>query len=419
MPPENLQENTTFAPRTPAGFARVGIVGAGTMGRGIAAALMWSGSEVQLFDSDAKRVNDAIAALPGLYASRLRRGLLSEGDLSHALSRVTGADRIEGLAACDLVIEAVFEDLGVKQGLFAALHDLCPPETVLATNTSTLDVDEIAAAAPTRTAIGLHFFSPAHVMKLVEVVRLAETGQDVLERASALMLASGKSPIVVGNGPSFVANRMLHRRLREAVLLVADGADPVDVDRVMREFGFPLGPFEISDLAGVDVGWRAREEQRRAGNRLAQPRSWLDLVAERGRHGQKTGIGIYRYAEGSRRPEPDPDLRTLIDEAEGRATARGSAPDDGEMLRRMMYVVVNEGARIIEEGIADTAEDIDAIWRLGYGFPSRKIGPMHWAMNEGLDRVLAAVQARHASSGEPAWDPAPLLIARAASGQRF
>ncbi len=390
------------------------------MGRGIAVALVNGGLRVRLFDSHPPTLDAAMAAFPGFYRSALAKGRLSAEEVEARLDAIVPARHLEELAESDVVIEAIIEDLGAKLSLLTRLDRVVRPDTVLATNTSTLDVETLSGAttSPSRF-LGMHFFSPANVMRLLEIVRHPGTSEAALAIARDVGLRSGKTPVVVGNGPSFVANRMLHRRLWEAVLLVEEGADVQDVDRVMTDFGFPLGPFAISDLAGVDVGWRAREQQRRDGSPLAMSRSWLDLVAERGRHGQKTGVGVYRYPDGGRSPMADPGIRALVDEATGRPTARADPIPDEEILDRCLLMIANEGARILEEGVAADAADIDTIWRLGFGFPADHGGPMAWADSRGSDVVRDGCARFHAVSGRAEWKPAAFLERLADRGGRF
>jgi 3-hydroxyacyl-CoA dehydrogenase len=297
---------------------------------------------------------------------------------------------------------------------------VCKAGAILATNTSTLDVNEIASAtARPQDVVGMHFFSPANVMKLLENVRGDKTSDDVVATVMAVAKRIGKIGVLVRVCYGFVGNRMLHQRTGECIALVNEGASPIQVDQVLTNFGFPMGQFAMSDLAGIDVGWRIREGRRKAGDPDAPRRNWMDKLAEEGRFGQKTGSGVYRYESGSRTPVPDVYVDRLIDEyrTENAITAR--AIPDHEILDRCLFVMVNEGAKILEEGIAKRAVDVDAIWIHGYGFPAYHGGPLYWADQIGLKAIEETVRHFQSTVGGKQWRPSALLGKLAREGKRF
>jgi len=311
------------------------------------------------------------------------------------------------------VIEAVFEDMGVKQEVFGRLDRIVKPDAVIASNTSYLDIDALArSTARPQAVLGMHFFSPANVMRLLEVVRGDATSPETLATAIAVGRKLGKVPAVVGVCHGFVGNRMLRLRGVEAERLLLEGALPQDVDGALTEFGFPMGPFAMGDLAGLDVGWRMRKAQG-----LSAPIA--DQLCERGRYGQKTTRGFYLYEPGSRTPKPDPEVEQLIaDTAAQRGIARGVLGKD-EVVERLLFPMINEGARILREGIAKRPGDIDVIWVYGYGFPVHRGGPMHYADGVGLGYIRDRLTAFASKTGDDRHCPAPLLEELAAAGKGF
>jgi 3-hydroxyacyl-CoA dehydrogenase len=312
----------------------------------------------------------------------------------------------------------VFENLALKKQVFTALDTIAKPECILATNTSTLDVDAIAASTRRPAQVlGMHFFSPANVMRLVEIVRGRDTSASSLAATLALTARLRKVGVVVANATGFVGNRMMFPYMYEAQFLVEDGATPEQVDRVLTDFGMAMGIFAVDDMAGIDVAWRIRTEL----NQFSEPGARRPLVADRlcdmGRYGQKTGKGWYRYREG-RKPEPDPEVIALVERTATEAGIERRSFSDQDILERTIYALVNEGARVLEEGIALRASDIDVIYANGYGFPAWRGGPMFYADRVGLDRVLDRVSAFHREHGER-WRPAPLLQRLAAEGSTF
>jgi 3-hydroxyacyl-CoA dehydrogenase len=358
------------APRT---IGRVGVIGAGTMGGGIAMAFVNGGFAVTIVDLSREALDRGLATIVRNYATSVARGSLTEAEKDRRLARLEGATAFDSLAGCDLIIEAVFEDMAVKKEVFAHLDRVARPGAILATNTSYLDVNAIAASTGRpQDVVGLHFFSPANVMKLLEIVRAKETAPDVLVTALALAKRIGKIAVVVGVCHGFVGNRMLAARGAENEALLLEGASPTQIDRVFTDFGWPMGPFQMGDLAGLDIGWRNRKA-------LGRTAPIADALCEQGRFGQKTGSGFYRYDAGSRTPVADPEVEQMILEtAAAHGIARRAIPD-AEIIERTLYPMINEGAKILEEGIAARESDIDLVWVNGYGFPLAKGGPMFWA----------------------------------------
>ncbi len=395
----------------------VGIVGAGTMGRGIAMAFADAGLPVTLVEQEAERLDAALDGIGRAYAQQVARGRIAEDAARARTGRISGTTDLAGLAQADLVIEAVFEAMEVKREVFAALDRVAKPGAILATNTSTLDVNRIAdATGRPEDVLGLHFFSPANVMKLLEVVRAARTAPDVVQTAMTLGRRIGKVPVCVGVCDGFAGNRMFINFNREAQILVEEGALPWQVDRVFTEWGLAMGPFAVMDLAGLDVGYRIRQA-RAAGRDPAEPYPFTaaDRLAEAGRLGQKAGRGWYTYGEDPRKGIPDPEVEALIAEVAGEKGIARRAVSDEEILHRGLWQLVNTGGYILGEGIAQRASDLDVIFTSGYGFPRTRGGPMHTAEVYGLARVVAEIERFHAAHGRH-WRPAPILLDRAASG---
>ncbi|MDN2567051.1 3-hydroxyacyl-CoA dehydrogenase NAD-binding domain-containing protein [Aquibium sp. A9E412] len=398
----------------PRPVARVGVVGAGTMGGGIAMAFANGGLPVTLLERDREALDRGLATIEKNYAASVRRGSLDEDGKAARLGRLSGTTDYAGLADCDLVIEAVFEDMAVKEEVFGRLDAVVKPGAVLATNTSYLDVDAIAATTGRpQDVIGLHFFSPANVMRLLEIVRGARTAPDVVATALSLAKTIGKVPVVVGVCHGFVGNRMLSARSAENEALLLEGATPQQIDKAFTDFGWPMGPFQMGDLAGLDIGWRNRKA-------LGKTAPVADALCELGCFGQKTGKGFYLYADGSRTPQPDPEVTRLIEDKARAAGVERRSICDEEIVERTLYPMINEGARILEEGIAARPSDIDIVWVNGYGFPIGKGGPMFWAEQlRGLDTIVARLAHWHGETGRAVFEPAPLLKRAAASGGGF
>jgi len=407
-------------PSTPVREIRsAAVIGAGTMGGGIAMALANAGIPVYLLDSDQEGLDRGFGIVKKNYESSARKGKLSPQELEKRLGLITPTLSYDDLKEVDLVIEAVFEEMDLKKAVFERLDEVCKAEAILATNTSTLDVDAIAATTKRpENVIGLHFFSPANIMRLLEIVRGAKTAADVIATSFALAKRIKKIGVLVGVCDGFVGNRMVHPYVREALFLLEEGALPQQVDRAMQRFGMAMGPFAMSDLAGLDVSWRIRKRQ--AATRPADERyaEIADLVCEAGRYGQKTGAGWYRYEQGSRLPQPDPSIESMIlAESERKGIERREIGDE-EIVERCVYALINEGARILEEGLALRSSDIDVIYIYGYGFPAYRGGPMFYGDTVGLKKVYEQVEAFHKRHGA-LWAPAPLLKSLAEERGRF
>ena len=398
---------------------KVGVLGAGTMGGGIAMSLANAGIPVVQLETGQAALDKGRATMTKNYAGTVVKGRLQQDAMDRRLALITGTLSYDDLADCDLVIEAVFEEMSVKREVFAKLDAVCKPGTILATNTSRLNIDEIAAATRRpQDVIGLHFFSPANVMRLLEVVRGAKTADDVIATAMQFGRTIRKLAILVGNCEGFVGNRMLSPYSREAQFLLEEGASPQQVDQALVRFGMAMGTLAVSDLAGLDIGWAGRKRLAPTRPRHLRYSRVADRICEMGRFGQKTGAGWYRYEAGSRTPIPDPVIESLIAECAAEAGITRRTITDEEIIERTMYALVNEGARILEEGKALRASDIDLVYVNGYGFPAHRGGPMFYADTVGLDKVLARVQEFHRQHGE-LWTPAPLLERLAREGKRF
>ncbi len=388
----------------------VGIIGAGTMGGGIAMNFANAGIPVTLVEVDEEALARGLATIEKNYAAGVRRGKLSGEQASERLDLIAGAIDYSSLADVDLVIEAVFEDPELKKTVFARLDETCKSGAILATNTSYQDVNAIAAAT-SRPAdvIGLHFFSPANIMKLLEVVRADTTGDDVLATCMALAKRIRKVPVMSRVCYGFIGNRMLAPYFREAQLCVLEGATPEQVDAAMEAWGMAMGPLRVADLAGLDVGYKAREalpvEER------GDPRSYrvADVLVEMGRLGQKSGAGYYRYDPETRKHVSDPAVLEIIERESAAFGIERRAIADEEIIDRLIYALVNEGLRILDEGIAQRPGDIDVVYVYGYGFPAWRGGPMHYAESVGYAKVLDRVTEFCERFGEEAWAPAPLL----------
>ena len=393
-------------------IAQAAIVGAGTMGGGIAMCFASAGIPVTLIEADAAALAGGLAAIRRNYEATARRGGMPADAVERRMALIRPSLMLADIAAADLVVEAVFEDTVVKKAVFAELDRHARPGAILATNTSTLDVNAIAAAtARPENVVGLHFFSPANVMKLLEIVRGARTDAGVVATALALAKRIGKVPVVVGVCDGFVGNRMLRARGRQAERLVMEGALPQQIDRVLYDFGFPMGPYAMGDLAGLDIGWRIRKEKG-----LASPVA--DRLCELGRFGQKTGAGWYRYEGGSRTPVPDPAVEAIILEESRKAGIDRRDIGEAEILDRLLLPMVNEGARILEEGVALRPGDIDIVWVYGYGWPVHEGGPMHWADARGLPAIRDRMTALARDHGAD-FAPAPLIGKLVAEGRGF
>jgi len=405
---------------TPAAtVAAAAVVGCGTMGGGIAMNFVNAGIPVTVFEVSQAALDTGMAVIRKNYAATVSKGRLTETAMEERLARITTTLDYGDLAEADVVIEAVFEDMALKKEVFGALDAACKPPAILATNTSTLDVNEIASATsrPDKV-IGTHFFSPANVMRLMENVRGDRTSPETIATIMTLSKRLGKIGVLVGVCDGFVGNRMLYAYRRQADFLLEEGALPHHVDRVLYDFGLPMGPFAMADLAGLDVGWRIRQGQAATRPKHLRYSTIADRICEMGRFGQKTGAGWYRYEAGSRTPIPDPAIEELIVSISREHGTTRRKIGDQEILERCMYPLVNEGAKILDEGIALRASDIDVIWMNGYGFPRYRGGPMFWADQVGVTTIHDAMRRLHDEHGD--WlEPAPLLARLASEGTAF
>jgi len=389
------------------------VIGAGTMGGGIAMSFANAGIPVRLLELSPQALERGLNVIRRNYDASVARGSLTRERAAHTLSLIEGVTGYPELAAADIIIEAVFEDMQVKQQVFARLDQVAAPHAILATNTSTLDIDAVASVTSRpEQVVGTHFFSPANVMKLLENVRGKRSSPQTLATVMALGKTLGKVAVMAGNCDGFIGNRMLMYYGSEAELLLEEGAAPEQIDRVMEAFGFAMGPFAVRDLAGNDVGFLIRK-----GRKLPPDERWspiLERLVAQGRLGQKAGRGFYRY-EGRTRIS-DPEVLTLIESVSRElGITRRQIPDE-EILDRLLHPLVNEGAKIVDEGIALRAGDIDVVYVNGYGFPAYRGGPMYWAEQAGLARVVATMQ-RLAPTHGARWRPAPLLERMVAGGQ--
>ena len=398
---------------------RVAVIGGGTMGSGIAVALADAGLAVTLIERDAAAMEAGRKRIGGTYDRVVAGGRLSRASADERIERIALGTEWAAVADADLVIEAVFEDMDVKLAVFRQLDALARPGAVLATNTSYLDVDQIAQATRRpQDVVGLHFFSPANVMRLLEIVRGAATAPEVLATGFALARRLGKVAAVAGICEGFIGNRIFSAYRHQVECLLEEGASPEDVDRALEAYGFAMGPFAVFDLAGLDIAWTTRK--RRAATRDPRERYLEagDRLCEMGRFGRKTGRGWYLYPEGAKKPVPDPEVRALIEAESARKGIQRRAIGDDEIQRRVLAAIVNEAAKILAEGIALRAADIDLVYANGYGFPAFRGGPLFAADARGLATVLADVEETHRLSGFGS-EPAALLVELAKTGRSF
>ncbi|MBD8542716.1 enoyl-CoA hydratase/isomerase family protein [Oxalobacteraceae sp. CFBP 8755] len=403
----------------PRPIASAAVVGAGTMGAGIAMTFANAGIPVTILETKQEALDKGLAGIRTVYERSVTKGKLTADKLAQRMASITGTLSYDALAQADIVVEAVFEDMGVKELVFRELDKLMKPGAILATNTSSLDVNRIAAfTGRPQDVIGLHFFSPAHVMKLLEIVRGTQTGADVLVTALALAKKLRKTGVVSGVCDGFIGNRMLEQYLRQAYFLLEEGALPEQVDRAIEAFGFAMGPFRMSDLAGNDIGWHIRKRRAIESPDFAYSKL-PDRLCEGGRFGQKTGAGWYDYQSGARAATPSDTVDTMVTQYSDEIGVARRAIADAEIVERLVYALVNEGAKILEEGIALRASDIDMVYLSGYGFPLHRGGPMLYADMVGLPAVLAAIEGFARGRNGEAWTPAPLLVQLAAANGAF
>ncbi|MBR8344602.1 3-hydroxyacyl-CoA dehydrogenase NAD-binding domain-containing protein [Burkholderia ambifaria] len=398
---------------------RVGVIGAGTMGGGIAMNFINAGLPVTLLETKQDALERGLATIRKNYDAQVKKGKLTQQKLDARMALITPTLSYDDLKDADLIVEAVFEELGVKEQVFGQLDAVAKPGAILASNTSTLDVDKIAAFTKRpQDVVGMHFFSPANVMKLLEVVRGAQTAKDVLATVMAVAKKIRKTAVVSGVCDGFIGNRMIEQYIRQALFMLEEGALPAQVDRAIEKFGFAMGPFRMSDLAGNDIGWAIRKRRYVEKPDLHYSKI-ADRLCELGRFGQKTGGGWYDYVPGDRKAKPS----ALVDEmvvaySKERGVERRKIGDD-EIVERLVFALVNEGAKILEEKIASKASDIDMVYLTGYGFPLWRGGPMLYADTVGLYNVERAIRRYAAAPNGDAWQLAPSIVERAAAGRGF
>jgi len=396
---------------------KASVIGAGTMGGGIAMCFANAGIPVRVHDNDPENLARGIKVIEGNYARTVSKGRLTQEEMDKRMALIIPTENFDELGDGDVVVEAVYENLELKKEIFERLDKVMKPGSLLATNTSGLDVDAIAASTSRPEFVcGMHFFSPANVMKLLEVVKGEQSSPATLGTAMALGKRLGKVSVMAGNCPGFIGNRMLGGYTRQAAMMILEGATPAQVDKVIYDFGLAMGPFAMNDMVGLDLGWRARKMM--GGTNEVTARI-PDELCELGRYGQKNGKGYYRYEEGDRTPLPDPEADAVIAKvSEDLGYTRKDFSDD-EILKRCMYPLVNIGAKLLQEGHALRAGDIDTVYVNGYGFPTYVGGPMWFADTQGLDNVLADIERFYEETGEDVWQPADLLRKLVAEGKNF
>ena len=397
---------------------RAAVVGAGTMGGGIAMNYANAGIPVIIREVEQSVLDRGMATIAKNYSNSVKKGRFSQEEMDKRMALIKPQLTWDGFDQADIVVEAVFEGMALKKEIFKEFDRICKADAILASNTSTLNIDEIASSTSRpQMVIGHHFFSPANVMRLLEIVRGKQTSNEVIATSMGLARKLKKVGVLVGNCRGFVGNRMIHQYGREAQFLVEEGALPQDVDGALYAYGMAMGPLAMGDLAGLDVGYRIRKEYAHLDDPNVRHPVLADRLVESGRHGQKTQAGWYRYDE-QRRPQPDPEVEKLIAETSKELGMERRTISAEEIVDRTIYALVNEGAKILEEGYALRAVDIDIIYVNGYGFPAWRGGPMWYADTVGLPKVLARVEEFHAKFGD-LWKPAPLLVELAKSGKRF
>ena len=411
-----IPEARAAAPRP---VAQIAVIGGGTMGAGITVSALDAGLSVVMVERDAESIARGQANVEKVYDGLIAKGRMAEPAKAATMDRYTASTSYDAVKDVDLVIEAVFEDLDVKKAVFLELDRVCKPGAVLATNTSYLDIDAIAAAtARPQDVIGLHFFSPANIMKLLEIVVPAKVAPDVVTTAFELAKKMKKVPVRAGVCDGFIGNRILAVYKQAADYIMEDGASPYEIDEAVRGFGYPMGPFQVTDLAGGDIGWATRKRRAATRNPKARYVEVADRICENGWFGQKTGRGFYLYPQGARVGQQDPEVLAIVDaeRAKKGVTPRKFSPE--EIMRRYMAAMVNEGAKVVQEGIALRPLDVDVTFISGYGFPRHRGGPMKWADMQGLDKILADIKTFEQE--DPLfWKPAALLEKLVAQGQNF
>ena len=399
----------------------VGVIGAGTMGGGISMNFLNAGIPVTILETQQQALDRGVATIRKNYEAQVKKGKLKPEKYEERMALLKTTLSYEDLKACDLIIEAVFEEIGVKQQVFEKLDSVAKPGAILASNTSTLDVDKIASFTKRPAdVVGMHFFSPANVMKLLEVVRGRETAKDVLATVMKVAKTIKKTAVVSGVCDGFIGNRMIEQYSRQAGFLLEEGCTPAQVDKAVEKFGFAMGPFRMGDLAGNDIGWAIRKRRYVEKPHMRYSKT-ADLLCEKGRYGQKTGAGWYDYAPGKRDAIPSAEVVKMIEDHRATLGITPRKISDEEIVHRLVYSLVNEAAKILEEGIANKASDVDMVYLTGYGFPLWRGGPLCYADTQGLFNVVETMKrfARNPHDDAGFWQPAPLLAQLAAEGKTF
>jgi len=398
----------------------VSVIGAGTMGTGIAMNFLNVGIPVTIIDTNDETLQRGIDTIKKNYLSTVEKGRLSAEDRDRRVALLQGSTALSSVSESDLVVEAVFEEMAVKKAIFLELDSVAKPSAILATNTSTLDVNEIASVTKRpEQVIGLHFFSPANVMQLLEVVRADKTSKEVVATSMSLAKKIKKIPVCVGVCDGFVGNRMIHTYLREAEYLIEEGALPQQVDHAIESFGFAMGPFRMCDLAGLDIGWAIRKRRKSEGLVSKRYVSIPDQLCERGWFGQKTGGGYYTYESGSRVPIVNPEVNAIVENASSEKGITRRKIEANEIVDRLMYALINEGSAILAEGVAQRASDIDVIYAAGYGFPRYRGGPMFYAQTIGLSNVVEGIERYSNQAHGEHWQVSPFLSDLVQKNQTF
>ncbi len=411
-----IPEAKAAAPRT---LNAIGVVGGGTMGAGIAVSALDAGFPVVMVERDAESIARGRANVEKVYDGLIAKGRMTADKKAAIMARYSGSTDYVDLGQVDLVIEAVFEEMGVKKAVFAELDKVMKPGAVIATNTSYLDIDAIAASiSRPQDVIGLHFFSPANIMKLLEIVVPAKVSADVVATAFELAKRMKKIPVRAGVCDGFIGNRILAVYRDAANAIMEDGASPYQIDEAVREFGYPMGPYQVADLAGGDIGLATRKRKAATRDPKARYVQIPDRVAEKGWFGQKTQRGYYLYPQGARTGQPDPEVLAIVDAERQRVGITPRTFTNEEIMRRYMAAMVNEGANVVREGIALRPLDVDVTFLYGYGFPRFRGGPMKWADMVGLDKILADIQ-EFAKEDALFWKPSPLLVELVEKGENF
>ena len=400
-------------------IAKAATVGGGLMGGGIAMCFADAGIPVQVLEQSEEALNKGLAVVANNYARMVRSGRISEAERDERMALIEGALEYDAIAEADVVVEAVYENLDLKKQIFGRLDATMKDGAILASNTSGLDLDQMAASTKRPgDVVGTHFFSPANIMQLLEVVRGAQTSDETLATAMALGKTIGKTPVLSTNAPGFIGNRMLGGYTQQAGSMILYGAQPQQVDRAIVDFGFNMGPFAMNDLVGLDLGWRARQMSGMKPEDRPLTAIVPDKLCDMGRYGQKTGAGFYQYPEGSRQGKADPLVVELIEETSKELGIERRRIDDDEVLKRCLYPLINIGAQLLDDGIALRASDIDVVYIYGYGFPKYRGGPMYYADQLGIQNIYRDILALHQEYGD-VWRPAPLLRKLAEEGSSF